>query len=281
MNNIESINSRTSIRTYNNENLTKDNISGIKNILYKERFGPFGSKVTFSLLDVSDEKLQALGKMNSYGIIKGTNLYIASYCKPNDKDIIDYGFCFEEVILELNILGLSTCWLGGTFGRSFISDALSLPSGCVVPGISPTGISAEKKSFTDKLVRFIAKASKRKDYDELFFNVSDTKTLIPVDESKIDKELKIILDGIRIAPSASNKQPWRVVIFNRTLHLYWDKDEKYNSAIKGFNIQALDMGIAICHIIKILNELEINNKIFQSDEKFETEEWIYITSCKF
>lgn len=278
---IESINNRISIRTYNNDNLTDDHISQIKNIVNKERFGPFGSKVTFCLLDVSDEKLQTLGKMSSYGIIKGTNLYIASYCKPNDKDIMDYGFCFEEVILELNILGLSTCWLGGTFGRSFISDALSLPSGCVVPGISPIGLSAEKKSFTDKLVRFIAKASKRKGYEELFFNVSDSKTLIPIDESKVDKELKTVLDGIRIAPSASNKQPWRIVILNRTLYLYWDKDEKYNAAVKGFNIQALDMGIAICHILKILNELNINNKIFQSDEKFETEDWIYITSCKF
>lgn len=281
---IESINSRLSTRTFNNTNLNVEELSVILSILSKERTGPFGSIFKFTFLDIADEKLQNLGKMSSYGIIKGTNYYFGSYCNPDDQNIIDYGYCFEEVVLELNSLGFSTCWLGGTFGRSFISEALSLPDNSVVPAISPVGFSADKRSLTDKLVRYIAKASKRKNYEELFYLYSPNSLEIkPIYENSINGDLKIILKSIQVAPSASNKQPWRILISENTMHLYWDKDEKYNAAVKGFNIQALDMGIAICHITKVLNELSKVSKNYQLkiDEQIDTKSWKYITSFNF
>ena len=232
-------------------------------------------------MDISDEKLQKLGKMSSYGIIKGTNLYFGSYSKGDDESIIDYGYCFEEAVLELNSHQIGTCWLGGTFGRSFISDALSLPIDYVVPAISPVGLIADKKSFTDKLVRKIAKAAKRKSYQELFFEKNKEGELLPLFENDISSNLKIILDGIRVAPSASNKQPWRVIVNNRTINIYWEKDEKYNGTSKGFNIQALDMGITICHIEKVLNDLSIDFEFKNSDPGLGIDKWIYIGSCNF
>ena len=83
---------------------------------------------------------------------------------------------------------------------------------------------------------------------------------------------------LRIAPSASNKQPWRIVVENETLHLFWDVDIKYNSMIKTHNIQALDMGIALCHLIHSSSDLDLKYNLEFLAPTIIDIEWKYIAS---
>ena len=56
---------------------------------------------------------------------------------------------------------------------------------------------------------------------------------------------------MRIAPSASNKQPWRLVLDRRKkalLHLVMHEDERYNNMLGEVKLQELDMGIAMRHV---------------------------------
>ncbi|MBI9101306.1 MAG: nitroreductase family protein [Spirochaetales bacterium] len=274
------MNKRTSIRSFNTEDLSSDLLDKMKVIIIKKRSGPFGSRHNFSLIDINEKKLNELGKMTSYGVVKGARYYFAGYCDPDDRSLIDFGYCFQEVVLELTELGLGTCWLGGTFGRSFIAKALSLPDGKVIPAISPVGLPLGKRTTTDKLVRYIAKSSNRKSHDQLFFNHYGSEGVKPIGAEVENGPLSKILEGVRFAPSASNKQPWRFIFKEDHIHLYWDFNEKYNAAFKSFNIQALDMGIALCHLIKSTDELELMAGFIDEDPQFESIPWKYVASLK-
>jgi len=57
---------------------------------------------------------------------------------------------------------------------------------------------------------------------------------------------------VRIAPSASNKQPWRIVKIEGAWHFFLERTKGYGDGIifkllKLADIQRLDMGIAMCH----------------------------------
>ena len=51
---------------------------------------------------------------------------------------------------------------------------------------------------------------------------------------------------VRLGPSASNKQPWRVVRTNTACHFYEYKEPGYSDRLP-YDIQRIDMGIAACH----------------------------------
>jgi hypothetical protein len=57
---------------------------------------------------------------------------------------------------------------------------------------------------------------------------------------------------VRLGPSASNKQPWRIVRDGRLWHFYLLRTPRYIANLGSklgaiADIQRLDMGIAMCH----------------------------------
>lgn len=271
---FENIKKRQSIRTFQKEELDGITLKEIENILNREHKTPFGSTPYFQMLDIMDDNLKEIGKLTSYGVIKGARHYLVGYCKGDDSSIMDYGYVMEKIILDLNYMDLGSCWLGLTFRSSFISKVLNLPESSVIPAISPVGKRHHHMSMTDRLVRTIARSHKRLEHSDLFFSKSN-HLLTSLEE--IDDKTKQILEAVRLAPSASNKQPWRVVVDGNYLHLYWNKNEKYNAMIKGFNIQALDMGIALAHIEEAAKDFDISGTLLNNNPGIDTE-WIYILS---
>ena len=61
------------------------------------------------------------------------------------------------------------------------------------------------------------------------------------------------LEMVRWAPSAVNKQPWRVVLDGKSGHFYERKSKGYVDAT-GWDIQKIDLGIALCHFVCGLEE---------------------------
>lgn len=277
---LEIMGNRTSVRTYSKELPEGELFGRIQRILRKERKGPFGNRYSMTLLDMDDEKNLELGKMTSYGMIKGARLYFGGYADGDDRSIIDYGYCFEEVVLELTAEGLGTCWMGGTFNRGFLAKMLSLPEGKVIPGISPLGFPLEKRRVTEKLARILAGSKNRKAHNKLFFRQGGGEELEPVISEELRTPVNEIFEAVRFAPSASNKQPWRIIIQDDFYHFYIDYDKTYNAMIKGFNIQSLDGGIALCHFTKAAEELWFKGTLSYADPQFENIKWSYILSWK-
>ena len=87
-------------------------------------------------------------------------------------------------------------------------------------------------------------------------------------------------EAVRLAPSASNKQPWRVVYKseNKSFDFYLDEDFTYNNRFKDVKIQNVDLGIAMCHFESVSNELGLKGKwdISLKENKFDNH--IYIAS---
>ena len=61
----------------------------------------------------------------------------------------------------------------------------------------------------------------------------------------------MVLESVRIGPSASNKQSWRLVVDRRdgdVHHLVLYEDQAYNNMLGLVKLQDLDMGIAMRHV---------------------------------
>jgi hypothetical protein len=63
------------------------------------------------------------------------------------------------------------------------------------------------------------------------------------------------LEMIRLAPSASNKQPWRIIKTGDTFHFYLKRTPGYGKISKGVDLQLIDMGIAMSHFELSCQEL--------------------------
>ena len=58
---------------------------------------------------------------------------------------------------------------------------------------------------------------------------------------------------VRWAPSAVNKQPWRIIVSGHDFHFYEKRDKGYISDKTG-DLQKIDVGIALCHFMMGVEE---------------------------
>jgi nitroreductase len=86
------------------------------------------------------------------------------------------------------------------------------------------------------------KADSRKPVSELFFDGDLSAPLSA--EGSVRKAMELV----RWAPSAVNKQPWRVIHENGRYHFYEKKDKGFESDAVG-DMQKIDMGIALAHFM--------------------------------
>ncbi len=241
---IEVIQKRISVRSYAvrppNEALKRK----LQLLLPENGAGLFGNAVRFRLLDFDAASSDELRGLSTYGVIKGARLFILAAVKKQKHAMEDLGYCMEKVILEATAMGLGTCWLGGTFRRSRFADWMDLADDELLPAITPVGYPAEEIALTDRMLRYGAKSHRRKPWTDLFFS-SDGITPLTEDEAG---EYREPLEAVRIGPSASNRQPWRVLKDKAGLcHLFLKENLLYNRALGKIRFQNIDMGIAMCH----------------------------------
>jgi nitroreductase len=206
--------------------------------------GPFETRVRFELIDLSGKERGEIKTLGTYGFIKGARMFIVGAVAKGNWAMEDYGYCMEKNILAATHLGLGTCWLGGTFNRSASALKINKRDDEVVPAITPVGYPRERKSMMDAAVRFFAKSNTRKAWEELFF-LGDTKSFLP---RNIAGAYALPFECVRIGPSASNRQPWRIVreTDREVFHFYISRTPGYAEKLLGVSLQDIDMGIAMC-----------------------------------
>lgn len=245
---------RRSVRTYDPQGLPRElkeklqaYAAGIK--------GPFGAAVRLQLIDNREAESKSGGKIGTYGVIKGASSYVAGVVEKKDKGMEQLGYCLEQLVLYAASLGLGTCWLGGTFKRSQFGELIRLGDNELLPIVTPVGYPADKKALMESLMRKLAGSDNRKPWEELFFNGSFDKPLSK-NEAGIAAEA---LEMVRLAPSASNKQPWRILKQGAAYHFYLQHTKGYSSVLD-FSIQKIDMGIAMSHFEMTLEEAGIKGQ---------------------
>ena len=134
----------------------------------------------------------------------------------------------------------------------------------MMPCASALGYPAQKMSVRESVMRKAIKADSRMPFEELFFDGSfDT----PLTQEKAGN-LAFPLEMVRLAPSAVNRQPWRVVITDNTVHFYLRRG-KFSAG--AFDMQKIDLGIALCHFALAAEECGIDVSFAASDPKTTTE----------
>lgn len=237
----EAIKKRRSVRTFDGTKLRGEDARAILEFAEKAD-NPYGIPISWKLFDAGKYGL-------SSPVIVGTDSFITGKMRRVPHAEEAFGYSFEKIVLFAESIGVGTTWIAGTMNRAAFERALELEPGEVMPCISPVGYPAKKMSFREKMMRKGIKADTRSDFQELFF---DGGFETPLTKEKAGA-FKDALSAVRLAPSAVNKQPWRVVVQGGKVHFYEKQGKGYVST-DGWDIQKIDMGIALCHFELIARE---------------------------
>ena len=251
MNLQELIRTRKSIRTFDGKEISADDRKKLTDYIGTIT-NPYGIPIEFVMLDSAEYGL-------SSPVIEGEHLYIAGKVPKTEHCEEAFGYAFEKLVLYAWSLGIGTTWIGGTMKRKLFENAVHLKENELMPCISPLGYPAKKKSIKEIGMRTAIKADKRLAESELFFENQFSSPLHETDET-----VKSALEAVRLAPSAVNKQPWRIVKTDNIYHFY-EKCSLGGTASAEWDVQKIDIGIALCHFIEITD-----GKLLLSNPDIET-----------
>ncbi|WP_174727434.1 nitroreductase family protein [Mesobacillus harenae] len=278
---IETMRGRQSVRTYDTQNLSESDIGKITAYINEEKnlIGPFGGKGRIDFVRVNKNVTDKGIKLGTYGFIKNPNAYLVGISANDKYSLVEYAYIFHQLILYATQLGIGTCWMGGTFNRNSFEKEIQLEEKQFIPCVSPLGYPKEKQRVFDKALRYVVKADNKKGWDRLFY---DSTFKVPLAKEQAGP-FKIPIEMVRLGPSASNKQPWRIILSEdrQACHLYIEQTPNYSGNLN-YNMQLLDMGIAMCQFEIACRELKLAGKWQVADPNLEVlnEHTDYIASWK-
>lgn len=249
---IETIKIRKSVRTYEEKQIPERMMRQIRDFLDRDD-NPFGVPIEFSILDAKKDKV-------SSPVILGADTYVAGKYQKQKNAEAAFGYAFEKFILYATSLGLGTVWLAATIDRKAFEKAIGLTEDEVMPAVTPLGYAAGKRSVREILMRKGLKSDQRHPFEALFYAGDYQQPLKEKDAGR----WKTPLDMVRLAPSATNKQPWRAVTEQGAVHFYEMKTKGYDKESTG-DIQKVDLGIALCHFEIAAEASGLMGKFVQSD----------------
>ena len=271
----QAIEARKSTRTFQNKSLTQDDLGKISGYLNmaENLLGPFGHQFEFDLLIEPEEGKK--DQIGTYGFIKNPQGYILGSSIIETKSLFDYAYALENIVLYLTTIGVGTCWLGGRFKKQEALSRLTPAENEIIPAIIPIGYTHEKGRPKEKMIRRVLGASTRKPNDELFFYEDFDKPL-----GDRAKDFQGALHYVRMAPSAQNKQPWRLLFSTdmSQVHFYVTNPLADNPLYM-CEPQYLDVGIAFNHFKAGLDETGIAGNLQMAEPDIDIPAGLfYITS---
>jgi nitroreductase len=247
----ETIKKRKSVRTYEERKLSIEDKE--KLIAFADNLSnPFGEKVKFHLIEKTTEPNGE--KLGTYGVIKGASSFIGASVSNTEFGLEAVGYEFENLILYATHMGLGTVWLAATFSRDSFSSAMGIKEDELFPAISPVGYLVEKKRLKESIMRKIMKSDQRKPWNKLFFK-NNFSTPLTEKEAGV---YAVPLEMLRLAPSATNAQPWRIVKDSDIFHFY--ETHNSNTGEDEKLIKRVDVGIGIGHFHQTALERGLTGK---------------------
>ena len=246
------IKTRVSVRTFNTKTIPQAVLDQIKTYI-EQIENPFDVPVQFKILSAKQHNL-------SSPVIIGADTYVAAKCPKAPNAELAFGYAFEKFVLYATSLGIGTVWLAATMNRAEFESAIELNENEIMLAVSPIGFAADKRSMRETLMRKSMKSDVRLPFESLFFHSNFQSSLT---ESSSAQWL-FPLQMLRLSPSATNKQPWRVIVDGNKAHFYEEKTKGYAKE-GGADIQKVDLGIAICHFEITAIEQGLRGQLTQSN----------------
>jgi nitroreductase len=245
---FEIIPQRKSVRTYADAPVPKAALRALDGNLKSLPAPPFRSTVRFALAAAAPDDTEALKGLGTYGIIRNPAGFVIGAAECSDRGLVDFGHQMEAIVLSLADLGLGSCWLGGSFRKNRFTERIAASETECVPSVVSFGVPADKPRAFEKFMRKGAGSDLRKPFETLFFRSDFGHPMVSGEAGSFGR----LLEMVRLAPSASNRQPWRVVWdeADASHHFFLRRDRGYGRRLKWFgaiDLQMVDMGIAACH----------------------------------
>ncbi|MGL5313945.1 MAG: nitroreductase family protein [Peptostreptococcaceae bacterium] len=220
---IDACNVRVSRRSYIDKEINLDEISSLLKMIEE-----VNRNTQLSIQFVKDGKEVLNGFKASYGMISGVNSFIALV---GNKDIENYkqqlGYYGEMLVLEATSIGLSTCWLGGTYNKKECENLINIKDNEEVVCIVAIGYTDKDLSIKEKVVKNLNK--KKKSVEEML--VSKNNDIPSWVYSGVENALN--------SPSAVNKKP--------IVYEYTDKGVEAVIAKPNHGYEEVDLGISMLH----------------------------------
>ena len=234
MEGLELVRHRKSIRTFDGKPLSDNTITSILD--YAENVtNPYQLPITWKMLSLRKDGLSA-------PVIAGTDCFLAGKMKKTQNAEQAFGYAMEDIVLHLESLGFGTTWIAGTMDRASFEKAMNLEENEVLPCVTPVGYPAAKMPLREILLRKGISADSRLPFGKLFFEGDFTTPLSTEKAGALAEALEMV----RLAPSAVNRQPWRVVLIGKQVHFFMQK-QKVMPQRREWDLSKIDLGIAMYH----------------------------------
>jgi nitroreductase len=255
----ELVKARFSCRRYREKPISEAEQRQLTEFIAANSTGPLASPARFELVAATEEDRRALRGLSTYGFIRNPTGFIIGAMEEAEHNLEDFGYAMERIILFATGVGLGTCWLGGTFAKSRFAQKIGLKNGESVPAVTSIGYVAGEPR--DDLIHRWGGGAHRYAWDTLFFDRRFDAPLSPEAAGRY----AVPLEMVRLGPSASNKQPWRIIRDGNVYHFYVQRTPGYRESIAfkllGIaDMQRLDMGIAMCHLELTARELGLQGR---------------------
>jgi len=261
----EIIGDRFSCRSYLEEPIEEEMYRLLVDFMSSTTIGPFGSRARFELVAATAQDRDALRGLGTYGFIKGATGFVVGAVTKADKDLEDFGYLMESIVLFATDLGLGTCWLGGTFTRSSFAERISASRAESLPAVISVGVMDPSPRRVDAIIRLGAGADRRLPWRRLFF---DGDWGVPLSREAAGV-YAVPLEMVRLGPSASNRQPWRIIrdvdSSQPGWHFCLQRSRRYGGGalrelLGSADLPRIDMGIAMCHFELAAGELGVEGR---------------------
>ncbi|MHA1944792.1 MAG: nitroreductase family protein [Candidatus Hodarchaeales archaeon] len=260
MNAMDVIQRRQSIRSFDTSYSSEEIVNKLMDYVNLLKRSPFKGEARFESLSIENFDRSLKRRLGTYGFVKGANTFLIGITKDElTYDLENFGYLFEKAILYATNLNIGTVWLGGTFKRSAFESQINLRSKEKIPAITPIGFPQKKQALRSRFIRYMAKGEHRKPFSTIFFNGDFS---IPLHKSSL-AVFADVLEMVRLSPSASNRQPWRIVKEREKniFHFFITRNKPRSHRLFSWpDFKRIDLGIAACHFDLTVKQLGISGE---------------------
>ena len=204
-----SIFKRKSIRNFKQDKLSEDQCSSI--LEFAAKIAPLFPEIRYEISIADPEDIK--GIMG----VKAPN-YLLFFSEEKDGDILNAGFMMEQMDLFLSASGIGSCWLGMVKPKDARQNGLDFKAVLAIG-------TPDEPLYRQSVSEFSRKS---------------------LDQISQGEDQRI--EAARLAPSATNGQPWFFVCHDGDIMVY----RKNTGALKGIffeRLTQLDIGIALSHLM--------------------------------
>lgn len=241
----QSIYKRKSIRKYKKEKLSDQQLLDINRFL--KQVSVLDSEIKYETKIVDSDAVKSLMPIKSPH-------YLQFFSETKGDYLLNAGFILQQLDLYLAANNLGSCWFG-----------MAKPK--------KDQIAESELEYVITLVFGKPDEENHRDSVEDF----ERKSLSEIKRGKNHYDL---LEAVRLAPSATNGQPWFLISEEAQIHLY-QKDPNFIKKFFYQRMNKLDMGIALAHLWLVADHHNKNFKIEKlAESPAEVEGYNYLCTVK-